>query len=232
MQHGAAAQGPSRCHGEFGLAQQPADGEAAAGPARFLPQPGVEIDGQPVRIVSRRRSVEGRCQQCCRILAGRCRKRNVEIERRVEQAGAELQERRLMVVALHEQPHGGEQAGKMVATALPHQGGKVFKREGSRGEIGQAAQCDLVRLTLQDKVTVYRACKALETRSLVARSNNSKDGRSHLLELTNAGKDVFREIWPQAEAASNAIFDVLSQSEVKRFRATLEKIYASARSVD
>ena len=139
VQHGAAAQGPSRCHGEFGLAQQPADGEAAAGPARFLPQPGVEIDGQPVRIVSRRRSVEGRCQQCCRILAGRCRKRNVEIERRVEQAGAELQERRLMVVALHEQPHGGEQAGKMVATALPHQGGKVFKRESDRGEIGQAA---------------------------------------------------------------------------------------------
>lgn len=100
------------------------------------------------------------------------------------------------------------------------------------GEIGQAAQYDLVRLTLQDKVTVYRACKALETRSLIARSNNAKDGRSHLLELTNAGKGVFREIWPQAETASNAIFDVLSQSEVKRFRATLEKIYASARSVD
>ncbi|MDF8333670.1 MarR family winged helix-turn-helix transcriptional regulator [Novosphingobium cyanobacteriorum] len=98
------------------------------------------------------------------------------------------------------------------------------------GEIGAAAQCELVDLTLQDKVTVYRACKSLGTRGLVARSSNVRDGRSHLLELTSAGEAVFREIWPQAEEASNAIFNVLSATELKRLRTMLEKIYTRASS--
>ena len=59
------------------------------------------------------------------------------------------------------------------------------------GNAGAVTQRDLAALTLMDKVAVNRACKDLEERGLAWRQPNSKDGRSHLLELTDEGRRMY-----------------------------------------
>lgn len=97
------------------------------------------------------------------------------------------------------------------------------------GEAGAMTQRDLVRATLIDKVAVNRACKALDTRGLVARSPNAADGRSHHLLLSEADRAMHDEIWPLARADYERIFAVLSDAEAQTLRALLDKLFASVR---
>ena len=66
------------------------------------------------------------------------------------------------------------------------------------GDAGPRTQRELVGATRMDKVAVNRACKVLEERGLLTRSPNARDGRSHHLELTAAGRGVHGEIMPIA----------------------------------
>ena len=70
------------------------------------------------------------------------------------------------------------------------------------GDSGPQTQRDLVVTTRMDKVAVNRACKELEDRGLAARTANERDGRSHHLELTAAGKAMHGEIMPIAPSSS------------------------------
>lgn len=95
------------------------------------------------------------------------------------------------------------------------------------GDAGSLTQRDLVRATLMDKVAVNRACKVLEQRELIRRSPNAADGRSHHLELTEAGRAMHGEIWPQAFAVYEKIFAALSPKEIDKLRSLLDKLYRS-----
>lgn len=100
------------------------------------------------------------------------------------------------------------------------------------GDAGPLTQRELVRATVMDKVAVNRACKVLEQRALVARTPNVADGRSHHLELTVAGRDMHAQIWPQAHAMTQRIFDTLSQKDQEKLRAILDKLLASVRKIE
>ncbi len=100
------------------------------------------------------------------------------------------------------------------------------------GDTGPLTQRDLALATLMDKVAVNRACKALDERGLVQRSPNMTDGRSHHLELTAAGHALYAQIWPQAYAASEAIFAVLSREEAASLRQLLDKLLDQVRRIE
>jgi len=100
------------------------------------------------------------------------------------------------------------------------------------GDGGALTQRDLTKLTLMDKVAVNRACKTLEERDLVSRQPNAQDGRSHLLELTEAGRAMHAQIMPLAVAMERRIFGVLSAAEMIQFRALLERIRGSVGELD
>lgn len=100
------------------------------------------------------------------------------------------------------------------------------------GDTGTATQRDLVRATLMDKVAVNRACKLLEARGLLCRNPNAADGRSHHLALTDAGTALYEQIWPQAYAAYERIFAVLSPRETDKLRELLDKLLASVRTIE
>lgn len=100
------------------------------------------------------------------------------------------------------------------------------------GDAGSATQRELVRATLMDKVAVNRACKQLETRGLLARSPNAADGRSHHLELTEAGRAMAAQIWPQAFGTTDRIFTCLSDEEQASLRAMLDRLFAAARDAE
>ena len=96
------------------------------------------------------------------------------------------------------------------------------------GDLGAQTQRALVEATRMDKVAVNRACRGLEDRGLLARQPNAADGRSHHLELTAAGLDVYGAIMPIALAMEAQLFSALSAAERSLFKDLLQRIRAQA----
>jgi DNA-binding MarR family transcriptional regulator len=100
------------------------------------------------------------------------------------------------------------------------------------GDAGPQTQRDLVRATLMDKVAVNRACRALEERGLAARRANTRDGRSHHLELTEEGRTVHARIMPVAMEMEQGILGSLSEDERRTLRHLLARIRGAAADLD
>ncbi|WP_239804452.1 MarR family winged helix-turn-helix transcriptional regulator [Croceicoccus hydrothermalis] len=96
------------------------------------------------------------------------------------------------------------------------------------GDAGALTQRDLVEATFMDKVAVNRACKVLCDRALIKRSPNANDGRSHLLELTKEGTEIFDAVMPLALEMEESLLDVLSNSEREMLLRTLGKLFDRA----
>jgi len=100
------------------------------------------------------------------------------------------------------------------------------------GDGGPLTQRELSQLTLMDKVPVNRACKALESRGLAKRMPNTRDGRSHLLELTEEGRAVHAGIMPLAVKIEDELFSVLTDAERESLRAMLLRVRDQAGEFD
>ena len=101
----------------------------------------------------------------------------------------------------------------------------VAERGGvTQGAIGQR--------TRMDKVTVSRAAIALVERGLMARSDNPGDKRSHLLSLTEAGRELYAAIAPKAIDLERRIFESFSAAEVEGFVAMLRRIDDAALALE
>ncbi len=100
------------------------------------------------------------------------------------------------------------------------------------GDAGALTQRDLTEATLMDKVAVNRACKELEDRGLAARTANERDGRSHHLELTDAGREMHGGIMPLALEMEARMFEGFSTEERETFRSLLARLRAAAGDLD
>lgn len=100
------------------------------------------------------------------------------------------------------------------------------------GDAGALTQRDLVRATLMDKVAVNRACKILEDRDLVRRSPNDRDGRSHHLELSEAGLAMHADMMPAAQAIEQRVFADLTELERRQLTQLLAKVRHTAKWMD
>ncbi len=100
------------------------------------------------------------------------------------------------------------------------------------GDAGALTQRDLTEATLMDKVAVNRACKELEDRGLAARTANVRDGRSHHLELTEAGRAMHARIMPLALEMEARVFDGFTADEQRTFRAFLARLRDAAGELD
>ncbi len=96
------------------------------------------------------------------------------------------------------------------------------------GDSGALTQRQLTRLTIMDKVAVNRACKELEKRGLAARQPNTEDGRSHLLDLTDAGRAMHGAIMPLALEMERRLFSTFTEEELAAFRTLLTRIRTEA----
>ena len=96
------------------------------------------------------------------------------------------------------------------------------------GDVGEATQRELVAATRMDKVAVNRATKALGERALIQRAPNMRDGRSHHLALTLAGKALYGEIMPLALQMESQVLAVLDKDETALLSALLGKVLRRA----
>ena len=100
------------------------------------------------------------------------------------------------------------------------------------GDAGTLTQRELTEFTLMDKVAVNRACKVLEERGLAERQPNDRDGRSHLLELTDAGRAMHAAIMPLALEMERRLFSTFSEEERQAFRSLLARVKEEVRDLD
>jgi len=100
------------------------------------------------------------------------------------------------------------------------------------GDAGAMTQRELTQMTLMDKVAVNRACKVLEERGLAERQPNAADGRSHLLELTAAGREMHGQIMPLALEMERRLFANFTDEEVDTFRSLLGRVRAEVVDLD
>lgn len=100
------------------------------------------------------------------------------------------------------------------------------------GDVGALTQRDLTRRTLMDKVAVNRACKGLEERALAERTPNESDGRSHLLDLTDEGRQMHSEIMPLAKEMEQRLFAGFTEEELALFRTLLDRSRKQAEDLD
>ena len=98
-------------------------------------------------------------------------------------------------------------------------------------ETGGITQQAIGAKTLMDKVTVSRAAIALVDRGLLARRANPEDRRSHLLELTDAGRDLYAAVAPKALDLERRIFSAFEPAEVARFMDMLRRIERVAQTI-
>ncbi|MEL1249463.1 MarR family winged helix-turn-helix transcriptional regulator [Aurantiacibacter gilvus] len=99
------------------------------------------------------------------------------------------------------------------------------------GDVGALTQRDLTRRTIMDKVAVNRACKGLEDRDLAVRTPNEADGRSHLLDLTEAGREMHGQIMPLAMEMERRLFEGFSANELDLFRKLLDRARHQAEEI-
>lgn len=99
------------------------------------------------------------------------------------------------------------------------------------GDAGSLTQRELTALTLMDKVAVNRACKELEERGLAWRQPNSRDGRSHLLELTDDGRRMHGEIMPLALEMERRLLANFSEEEIAAFKSLLVRMKQEVRDL-
>ncbi|MGX7953212.1 MarR family winged helix-turn-helix transcriptional regulator [Tsuneonella sp. HG249] len=100
------------------------------------------------------------------------------------------------------------------------------------GDAGAKTQRDLTAATVMDKVAVNRACKALEDRGLAARTANARDGRSHHLELTGDGREMYGRIMPLALDMERQLFESFSCQERESFGAMLARLREAVGELD
>ncbi len=93
-------------------------------------------------------------------------------------------------------------------------------------ETGGITQQAIGARTLMDKVTVSRAAIALVDRGLLVRQANPEDRRSHLLELTDAGRDLYAAVSPKALDLEDRIFAAFDPIEVAQFMDMLRRVEA------
>lgn len=99
------------------------------------------------------------------------------------------------------------------------------------GDAGALTQRELTAMTLMDKVAVNRACKELEERGLAWRQPNTKDGRSHLLELTEEGRRMYGEIMPLALEMERRLLANFTVEEIAGFKALLVRLNKEVRDL-
>ncbi len=95
-------------------------------------------------------------------------------------------------------------------------------------EDGGLTSVQIVARTVMDKVTVSRAAQGLVKRHLVARSQNRMDARSHVLALTEAGRELHFEIAPMALAYEAALIAGLTPDEVNLLKRLLGRLQSAA----
>ena len=90
---------------------------------------------------------------------------------------------------------------------------------------GYFSLSSLSKLIAVDKATLSRAINALQKSNHIETTYDPKDKRLKLIQITDAGQDLFNSILPYAQHFSNSAFRNISNKDLIFFKELLIKIY-------
>lgn len=80
-----------------------------------------------------------------------------------------------------------------------------------------------------EQSTMSRTLAALIDEDLVRREDDSRDSRARRIWLTEKGRALFEDLWPDLNAANEALFTGIDPDEREAFITTLNKILGNIR---
>lgn len=79
--------------------------------------------------------------------------------------------------------------------------------------------------TLITKGTLTGVVSRLEDKGLVERSASKKDGRSQIIRLTDAGRAIYEQTFPEHLAHIGRLFDEYAPEDIARLEADLQRLH-------
>jgi MarR family transcriptional regulator for hemolysin len=80
-----------------------------------------------------------------------------------------------------------------------------------------------------EQSTMSRTLEALEQAGLVRRVERESDARVREIYLTDAGRGVFDQVWPEMFGAYDEMFQGIGEAEKQAFITTLQKVLKNVR---
>jgi DNA-binding MarR family transcriptional regulator len=90
---------------------------------------------------------------------------------------------------------------------------------------------DICIRTAMDKVAVSRAARDLAEAGHADAAPHPRDGRSHLLDLTPRGRDLYARIAPLALALEAELLEGWTETAIARLKADLVRLEDTARAL-
>jgi DNA-binding MarR family transcriptional regulator len=78
-----------------------------------------------------------------------------------------------------------------------------------------------------DRAEISRACASLARRGYIARGPNPDDGRSSLIEITEAGRALYDRIMPVRRRLQQELVGILTPGELSEFYRVVDKLTAA-----
>ena len=88
---------------------------------------------------------------------------------------------------------------------------------------------ELAVYTVTEQSTLSRALDQLQAEGLIRRETNPTDNRATRVSITEAGRQVFKTLWPHMHAAEERMFRDIPDPERQAFLATLQKMLVNIR---
>ena len=80
-----------------------------------------------------------------------------------------------------------------------------------------------------EQSTMSRTLAAMTDDGLVRREEDGQDSRARRIFLTETGRRLFDEVWPEMSRANDGLFVGIDEDERERFVATLQQLLANTR---
>ncbi len=123
------------------------------------------------------------------------------------------------------------EVSRLVARAYQDQFGITIPQwriVANLAEHGPLTPLEIGRRAVMDKVTVSRASQGLVRRALLERQANGRDGRSHVLSLSEGGKALYETVAPMALALERALLDQWSEGQIQELHDRLRQLQRTA----
>jgi DNA-binding MarR family transcriptional regulator len=88
---------------------------------------------------------------------------------------------------------------------------------------------ELAVYTVTEQSTLSRALDQLQDDGLIRRATDPDDSRATRITITDAGREVFADLWPHMHAAQDRMFRDIPEAERQAFLATLQKMLVNIR---
>jgi DNA-binding MarR family transcriptional regulator len=88
---------------------------------------------------------------------------------------------------------------------------------------------ELAVYTVTEQSTLSRALDQLQADGLIRRDTDPADSRATRIRITDAGRVLFRSLWPHMATAEDRMFQGIPETERQAFLSTLQKMLLNIR---